>query len=572
MNARLYRRRNPGWSRDDFHPSGRSGFIAPWTPANLGSYVRYDTEHGQPKNVGYVRLGGVAGDYIYTVDKNPLDIVGDLEIVLYLSDNNWSSTSGTDTYVGKWSTVGNNRSWRLDNLNGILTLYSSADGAASVANTLTTNLSTIATNDVPLWLKLEYDLDDGAGNRVLTVRWASEQIGEPSSWSVLQTVTTAGAVASIYASTAALEVGSYAGGVLQTTDADVRRAIVRNGIAGSIVADFDASKSYVSGFADAYGNEWIVGTSKTYDRSTSLRAPIVNAAGTAAGTPLGYRGTPYVFLATAGAGTNSVSCTAPATTASYSAVPWDGGTPTTGAASPGAFTFTTAGRWASISLLDGSAAELAKYDAASSTPTGHTDIYAVAWTLNYGTAGLKTTLLSPTASSAESLWVYGTNDYATGPAAAVPPATAGAACTLYCVSRPSATLTANMTFFSTRSGTGAGVTLRMASATTVVADVSDGTTTVTTPAVTITPGLRYVLGVVLTDGAPGTAYCFANNTVGSTVARNGTTETGGALTISAISTPTNYLDHVSRVPFAAISRAITVSELAHLVAYYKGGS
>lgn len=213
---------------------------------------------------------------------------------------------------------------------------------------------------------------------------------------------------------------------------------------------------------------------------------------------------------------------------------------------------------------------VADFNAALAAQTGYTDAYGRVYTVNYGTSGLASVVKSSAANdTAAGVLTDGSNDYATGPAGAIPPLGAAAACTLFCVARPRATMTANMTFFSTRNGTGAGVTLRMASATTVVADISDGTTTVTTPAVTIVPGTRYVLGVVIP--ASGGAYCFANNTLGPTQARTGNTETGGALTVFATSTPANFCRTHSRVPYGAAPSDIGAGGIANLVAYYGGG-
>lgn len=216
---------------------------------------------------------------------------------------------------------------------------------------------------------------------------------------------------------------------------------------------------------------------------------------------------------------------------------------------------------------------VAQFDASLSAATGYTDAVGTGtpvWTVSYGTSGLFPAVKSSVANDLLAGVISdGSNDVATGPVAAIPPADAADSCTLYTVTRPRATMTANMTFFSTRSGTGAGVTLRMASATTVVADVSDGTTTQTTPTVTITPGTRYLLGVIVDAG--GTARCFANNTLGSTVARTGNDETGGALTVFANSTPANFCRTHSRIPYAGVQSALTTDQLAVLVTEYGGG-
>lgn len=214
---------------------------------------------------------------------------------------------------------------------------------------------------------------------------------------------------------------------------------------------------------------------------------------------------------------------------------------------------------------------VAAFDATQSGQTGYTGSLGNVWTISRSTSGLKTVAATQASSSTVSKYVAATDDYFTGPAAAVPPATAGVSCSMWAVVRPWATQVANNVIFSTRSGTGAGVTLRMASATTMVADVSDGSTTATTPAVTFTPGQNLICGVILAGGAPGTAKVFVNNTVGSTVARTGNTETGGALYSCANSTPTNFAALEVRAPFVASATALSTGDIANLAAYYYAG-
>lgn len=213
---------------------------------------------------------------------------------------------------------------------------------------------------------------------------------------------------------------------------------------------------------------------------------------------------------------------------------------------------------------------VADFDAVLCTQTGYTSASGNVWTVGYATSGLSSVVKSAAANdTAAGVLADGSNDTATGPAAAIPALAAADACTLFCVVRPRATMVADMVLFSTRSGSGAGVTLRMASATTVVADISDGSTTATTPAVTIVPGTRYVLGVVVP--VAGGAYCFANNTLGSTVARTGNTETGGALTVFSTSAPASFGRAHARVPYGAMPTAVTTAGLAQLVSFYGGG-
>lgn len=385
-----------------------------FTAAQSGARAVYDAEAGQPRNVGYVQLAGVSGDYISTPDAAGLDITGDIEIVKRISGDDWTP-GAMQVALSKWHTTSNQRSFYLAlNTDGTLALVTSADGSTELPpHTSTASVS--FSNGVAGWVKVTFDVDDGAGNRVATFYTAADQNTEPSSWTQLgSTVTTAGAT-SIYSSTAVLMVGSFIAGTSSMFAGKVYRAIVRDGIGGTTAADFDASLCYGPGYGI-----WTLTIPKIYDTSGNGRAPATLGAGSNQPLCLPWKGTSSVHLESAASGTNSVSCTAPAGTASYSAAPRDGGTPSTGAAAPGAFTFTTAGDWASISLLDSGAAEVAKFDASLSTQTGHTDSYSVVWTVNRGTTGRKTVVQSPAAFSARSVILLGTDDWIDVPAAAVP--------------------------------------------------------------------------------------------------------------------------------------------------------
>ena len=220
------------------------------------------------------------------------------------------------------------------------------------------------------------------------------------------------------------------------------------------------------------------------------------------------------------------------------------------------------------STIDG-APDAMTFDAASCTETGYTSPLGNVWSVTRATTGRKTTVQSAAAGSAEALFLPGVDDKLDGPVAAVPPCANAASASMFAVIRPWATQASPKVIATTRSGSGAGVTLRMASATTIVADVSDGTTTNTTPAVAFTPGQRLVVGVHL--DAAGTARVSVNNTFGSTVARPASTQAGGVLVCTADSTPANFLDAECRVPWYALDHLASAGEVAQLVAYYGGG-
>lgn len=209
------------------------------------------------------------------------------------------------------------------------------------------------------------------------------------------------------------------------------------------------------------------------------------------------------------------------------------------------------------------------FDAALCSQTGHTDAQGNVWLVSRSTSGRKTVVQSPTANSAHGVWLYGTDDKHDGPVGAISPATNAASASAFCAFRLHATQASPKVLFSTRTGSGAGATLRIASATTIVADVSDGTTTNTTPAVTFTPGQMVVAGVFL--DAAGTAFVRVNGTTGSTVARPSNTQTGGTLTIGADSTPANFIDAGGICPYASADFLMSSAQWAQVVAFYRGG-
>ena len=253
------------------------------------------------------------------------------------------------------------------------------------------------------------------------------------------------------------------------------------------------------------------------DKSANARAAATFGAAGNAPLFLPYTGIPYLHLEAAAAGTNSLSCTAPANTASYSAAPLGGGAASTGAAAAGAFTFTTAGDWLTVELLDAGANVLARYRASDSTQTGHTDAFAVAWTVNRGTAGRKSVVQSSAARSDRSVVLFGTDDRVDVPAAAIPPMLAASDFTVVMVGRQWATPVTNGRWFDCRASTPfPGLVMTSGTGTAISATLGDGTNSASPAALTQTYGTRYAFmarasaagqtfGIALNNGTPNTA-------------------------------------------------------------------
>lgn len=179
-------------------------------------------------------LTGASNSYASTPDTAALRITGDIDIVARLSMADWTP-SAAQTVVSKWliTLLG----WRLDvNTSGQLELFTSANGTTSISQA---SSALPFTNGTAYWVRATLDVNDGAGNRVYSFYYAANSEIEPLSWTLLSTHTVSGTT-SINGTTVQVEVGSQGLGN-NRLNGDVHRVIVRDGIAGTVVADFDPS-------------------------------------------------------------------------------------------------------------------------------------------------------------------------------------------------------------------------------------------------------------------------------------------------------------------------------------------
>jgi len=196
--------------------------------------------------------------YATTPDAAALDITGDIDVRADIEPETWRPAT-TQNVMSKTLLTGNQRSWYLS-----LTDAGELEFGWSAAGTFPyeTATSTAAVPSTTRRLAVRAVLDvSNAGNHTVTfytgdsVTTATTQLGA--------VITTAGVV-SIFSGTAALEVGSAnAGTVVISGDEKlagrVYRAQVRNGIAGTIVADpdFTGLDAETTSFSDTY-RTWTV--------------------------------------------------------------------------------------------------------------------------------------------------------------------------------------------------------------------------------------------------------------------------------------------------------------------------
>jgi len=211
-------------------------------------------------------------------------------------------------------------------------------------------------------------------------------------------------------------------------------------------------------------------------------------------------------------------------------------------------------------------------DATKCSQTGFTDAYGIAWTVLRATSGRKTAILGASANAARDIALAGADDYADGPAAAVPAATSPDACTVAAVIRPFATQAAGNIIIDTRaSGATKGLRVEMAGTASVRVVVSDGTSTVTTASVSLTLGERSFVGAILTSS---TVRAFVVNragiTLGAASSRTGGDETGADLRVfndQALTSASDF-DGESECPYIAFTSALTSAQLDQIFGYY----
>lgn len=228
------------------------------------------------KATGAVSLPGVTSNYVFSYDRPQHDILGDMEIIAYLSMNDWTPAAA-QTILAKYVGAGT-RSYLLTiDTSGRPLLTTSTDGTATVANLCPT--ATGFADGSGHWLKVIYDVDDGAGNRVASFYTSSDPVTtDPGlvTWAFLDSVTTA-VTTSIFASLVNLEIGSNASGSGNLLVGKVYRAIVKNGINGTVTSDFnpdlDAAWPYQHWVSSVSGEGYTIASPSIYTSGRPKRLP-----------------------------------------------------------------------------------------------------------------------------------------------------------------------------------------------------------------------------------------------------------------------------------------------------------
>ncbi len=237
--------------------------------AQFGSTSGADTNDPLYKSLDagqYVYLPGGTGNFLSAPDTAALSITGDVDLRARVALDDWTPGTTMDI-LSKYTTTGSQRSYRMAiNTNGTIGFGWSTDGAGST--TFASSVAPSVSDGDTIWLRVTFDVDDGASGSVITYYTAPGTIVAPVAADFTQLGTTDTASnTSIFDSTAVVSVFGLNSGTANVAVGDCYRAQIYSGIDGTLEFDAaiaDATEPYAT-FAERSSNAATV----TFNRSSS---------------------------------------------------------------------------------------------------------------------------------------------------------------------------------------------------------------------------------------------------------------------------------------------------------------
>lgn len=187
--------------------------------------------------------------HVQTPDATDLGITGDLELVIHLGREDW--TTSNLVFLSKRSSgAGLSWQWGVSNTGGIL-MSISTGGSAYYSTGNGANPGFV--DGLMYWLRMRRVATTGA----IEMAYAPDQDEEPGTWTSL-TVTGTQQAGAIDTNTAPLEIGAHSSGTGTACDGTYGRAIVRDGIGGTTVADWRGDLP-TDPHKDVTGKVWTIG-------------------------------------------------------------------------------------------------------------------------------------------------------------------------------------------------------------------------------------------------------------------------------------------------------------------------
>lgn len=260
--------------------NNRGGLFSPRNPNSpyyglIGRNTPIRVSVPRPDGEAYLLLDGATVGAASTPDASALDITGDIDVRVEATLD-WNVVDVRRMLIGKWTTAGDQRSWALWVYQGQIALAFSSDGTLATANQAVLNLPRAMPRRCAV--RVTVDANNGSGALVISVYTAPTLDGP---WTLGSTGTASGLTMSIFNSTAPLTLAPESrdlSPIAIPATAQVHRAEVRNGIAGTVVAapDFRALAPGATSFTDSAGRPWTTQAEAVDDRNYRFTGEVVS--------------------------------------------------------------------------------------------------------------------------------------------------------------------------------------------------------------------------------------------------------------------------------------------------------
>lgn len=210
-------------------------------------------------NTAALYLPGTSGNHVTATDSTAFAIT-DLDVRLWIALTDWTPV-GTTNPIGQWNSTGNQRGWQLQiGTNGRVGVIWSTDGTYNPGTTYffeeVETAPTVGDGEF-LGIRLTLDVDNGAGGRDTRVYTrADPEIEASTGWTQLGSTKTVAATTTIHNSTSTLDLGAVANGGLLA--GRIGRAVLLDGIDGTVVASPDFRTAGGPRYRDEQGNVWTI--------------------------------------------------------------------------------------------------------------------------------------------------------------------------------------------------------------------------------------------------------------------------------------------------------------------------
>ncbi len=183
----------------------------------------------------FLDLPNITGNYTSTPDTAALDITGDIDIQALVAVP-WSGAGGTNSIVAKLTSGQSSYAIEIRGT-GALRLTWSEDGTAFKFEEATVDPDATLADGALQWIRATLDVDNGASGYDVKFYLGGDALVPV--WVQLGATVTGGATTSIFAGTALLFFGAN-GFNSNWGNGDFYRGLVKDGIDGTLVADFNA--------------------------------------------------------------------------------------------------------------------------------------------------------------------------------------------------------------------------------------------------------------------------------------------------------------------------------------------